>query len=151
MCQASNNYNELNFSLALPEEIKNCATLAGSKTSPAITIQSKPVSPLASNGSAALQKSAALDTVQIAKLIVQQIPQFQAALQSNNTVSNVPSVPAPPSNNPFAVNLPKSGNTFNISTSVSSVPAAPNLPVSVDPVDCAIPGCGKPIHVNGAA
>ncbi|KAJ7587746.1 hypothetical protein C8J56DRAFT_942486 [Mycena floridula] len=65
-------------------------------------------------------------------------------------VSNVPSVPGPPSNNPFAVNLPKSGNTFNISTSVSSVPAAPNLPVSVDPVNCAIPGCGQPVHVDGA-
>ncbi|KAJ7580462.1 hypothetical protein C8J56DRAFT_961592 [Mycena floridula] len=65
-------------------------------------------------------------------------------------VSKVLSVPAPPSNNPFAVNLPKSGNTFNISTSVSSVPAAPNLPVSVDPVNCAIPGCGQPVHVDGA-
>ncbi|KAJ7576589.1 hypothetical protein C8J56DRAFT_972445 [Mycena floridula] len=65
-------------------------------------------------------------------------------------VSNVPSVPALPSNNPFAVNLPQSGNTFNISTSVSSVPAAPNLPVSVDPVDCAIPDCGQPVHVDGA-
>ncbi|KAJ7592474.1 hypothetical protein C8J56DRAFT_1161648 [Mycena floridula] len=106
-------------------------SIGARNTFPAITIQSKPVLPLASNGSAAPQKSATLDTVQIAKLIVQQIPQFQAALQSNNMAPNVPSVPAPPSNNPFAVNLPKSGNTFNISTSVSSVPAAPNLPVSV--------------------
>ncbi|KAJ7574218.1 hypothetical protein C8J56DRAFT_979823, partial [Mycena floridula] len=65
-------------------------------------------------------------------------------------VSNVPSVPVPLSNNPFAVNLPKSGNTFNILTSVPSVPAAPNLPVSVDPVDCVIPGCGQPVHVDGA-
>ncbi|KAJ7590117.1 hypothetical protein C8J56DRAFT_784126, partial [Mycena floridula] len=44
---------------------KNCAALAGSKTSPAIAVQSKPMSPLASNGSAAPQKLAALDTVQI--------------------------------------------------------------------------------------
>ncbi|KAJ7580320.1 hypothetical protein C8J56DRAFT_896331 [Mycena floridula] len=69
------------------------------------------MSPPASNGSAAPQKSAALDAVQIAKLIVQQIPQFQAALQPDNMVSNVPSVPVPLSNNPFAVYLPKSGNT----------------------------------------
>ncbi|KAJ7580336.1 hypothetical protein C8J56DRAFT_961289 [Mycena floridula] len=50
----------------------------------------------------------------------------------------------------LSVYLPKFGNTFNISTSVSSVSAAPNLLVSVDHVDCVIPGCGQPVYVNGA-
>ncbi|KAJ7472734.1 hypothetical protein FB451DRAFT_1469686 [Mycena latifolia] len=108
-----------------------------------------------------------LDPVHLAKLVVQHIPQVQSFLAAVTPAqpaapapvsASVP-VPAPapapanpqskPRNNPF-LNQPPASNAPATAASGTAAPsAAPQAPPPVQPLDCLIPGCGKPVHVDG--
>ncbi|KIJ98118.1 hypothetical protein K443DRAFT_680995 [Laccaria amethystina LaAM-08-1] len=157
---------------------KNCASLAnpGGKTGPAqgqAAAGKAPTYPKGSGFNASKQTPPAFDPVQIAKLVVQQIPQVQALLASSTPgiatglsasqtglVAAVQPVPNPHSNNPFlnvtnqsTTQAPPQGvaNGVTLAASSNALPTA-QLHISTQPVaddiECLIPGCGKPVHVD---
>lgn len=105
------------------------------------------------------------------ELVVQQIPQVQALLASNTpgiatglsqtgVVAAVQPAPHPHSNNPFlnVTNQPTTQaapqgatNGVTLAASSNTLPTA-QLHISTQPVaddiECLIPGCGKPVHVD---
>jgi hypothetical protein len=107
------------------------------------------------------------------ELVVQQIPQVQALLASSTPgiatglsasqtglVAAVQPVPNPHSNNPFlnvtnqsTTQAPPQGvaNGVTLAASSNALPTA-QLHISTQPVaddiECLIPGCGKPVHVD---
>ncbi|KAJ7471406.1 hypothetical protein B0H11DRAFT_2237315 [Mycena galericulata] len=153
---------------------KNCASLAaaaaptsGNRAAKNSTPASQPSSKSVGRTTGASITAAAtqapanplLDPVQLAKLVVQHIPQVQSFLAAvapaqPTTIAAAPvSAPPPP---PVPANpqpKPRLNNPFlNISTQpvpASTAAAAPNA-APQEPLDCLIPGCGQPVHVDAS-
>ncbi|KAJ7111955.1 hypothetical protein C8R44DRAFT_882985 [Mycena epipterygia] len=129
-----------------------------------------------SSGTAAAPQAPAnslLDPVHLAKLVAQHIPQvaqhipqvqsFLAAVAPAQPSAPPPvnaPLPAPvtssaqpklPRNNPFlnVTNQPPQSNTPAAASSDTAAPnAVPQAPLQ--PLDCLIPGCGQPVHVDSS-
>ncbi|KAJ7683699.1 hypothetical protein B0H17DRAFT_1204999 [Mycena rosella] len=110
-----------------------------------------------------------LDPVHLAKLVVQHIPQVQSFLAAVGPAQ--PAAPPPvsasapgplppaatsqpkPRNNPFLnltnqtppSNAPQAAVASSGTAALSTAPQA-----AVQPLDCLIPGCGQPVHVDSA-
>ncbi|KAJ7222933.1 hypothetical protein C8J57DRAFT_1094316, partial [Mycena rebaudengoi] len=97
------------------------------------------------------------------QLVAQHIPQVQtflnavtpAAPPATNAPAVVPPLPAntaqpkPRLNNPF-LNLSKKAPLPNGIPAVPSSAAPPNATQPSEPLDCLIPGCGQPVHVDSS-
>ncbi|KAJ7757693.1 hypothetical protein DFH07DRAFT_457522 [Mycena maculata] len=154
---------------------KNCASLAAavptSGTRPAKNSASAQTPAGRPGANAAVSAPQApvnplLDPVHLAKLVVQHIPQVQSFLAAVAPVVAQPAAAAPvapsasmpvpvaapanppkPRNNPFLnLSTPGPSNT----AAASSGTAAPNSNAIQQPLNCLIPGCGQPVHVDSS-
>ncbi|KAF8730639.1 hypothetical protein AX14_005328 [Amanita brunnescens Koide BX004] len=139
---------------------KNCATLAGGTVvRPQVGVGANPVQQqvptakaVASNAKTTTSKN--FNPIQVAKLVAQHIPQLSG---STNVAPSVPTaqpagqaaagaapLPAAQNNNPF-MNLT---NQQQPPQQVAPNGTSTQAPASTQPLQCLIPGCGKPVHVD---
>ncbi|KAJ7249180.1 hypothetical protein B0H12DRAFT_1202997 [Mycena haematopus] len=159
---------------------KNCAAAAGTSpggnrsANPANPVSTQPSSKSAGRPSAAPQApvNSLLDPVQIAKLVAQHIPQVAQHIPQMQSflaavAPSLPAAPAPinapvlapvpanpppkqPRNNPF-LNTKQPPASGTPAAPVSSGASAPNASAAPqEPLDCLIPGCGQPVHVDAS-
>ncbi|KAJ7196841.1 hypothetical protein GGX14DRAFT_537060 [Mycena pura] len=157
---------------------KNCAATAaataktpGNRAAKAAPQTSSPSNPAGTTSGQAPSSQAPtnsiIDPIQLAKLVVQHIPQVQnfLAAVAPTQPSGPPPVRAPatapapapnptpaattlrPRNNPF-LNSTKQAAPPAVAVAVSPGPAAPNGGPPV--LDCLIPDCGQPVHVDSS-
>ncbi|KAJ7025782.1 hypothetical protein C8F04DRAFT_129119 [Mycena alexandri] len=159
---------------------KNCAALgaAAAPASGNRTAKNPPATQVPSvktagrgTANAAAPQAPLLDPVYLAKLVVQHIPQVQSFLAAVAPAQPAPPaapvtapmpMPAnsqpkpPPRNNPF-LNQGKQQSASNSSASNSPAPASSGAAVPnavpqapLQPLDCLVPGCGQPVHVDAS-
>ncbi|KAJ7168648.1 hypothetical protein C8R46DRAFT_237953 [Mycena filopes] len=157
---------------------KNCAALAGAtpgsgNRSGAAKNSSAPQVKTAGRGAtnAAPPQAAAnplLDPVHLAKLVAQHIPQVQSFLAAVAPAQPPPApAPAPvsaplstpmppassqpkpaPKNNPF-LNQSKQQPPAPVASGTAAPNAVPQATMQ-QPLDCLVPGCGQPVHVDAS-
>ncbi|KAJ6544996.1 hypothetical protein DFH09DRAFT_1040484 [Mycena vulgaris] len=155
---------------------KNCAALAAAAAPPSGNRSAKTASasqgqvsskaPARPSGNAAAPQAPAkpiLDPIQLAKLVAQHIPQVQSFLAAvapaQPAAPPAASAPAPapapsqpkPRNNPF-LNLTNQPPPSNAPAAASSGTAGLTTATQdpLQPLDCLIPGCGQPVHVDSS-
>ncbi|KAJ6620074.1 hypothetical protein B0H10DRAFT_2362502 [Mycena sp. CBHHK59/15] len=149
---------------------KNCASLAAAtttaasgnhaaKSAPSAQVAPKTSSrPNANTVALPAPANPLLDPVQLAKLVAQHIPQVQSFLAAVGPAQPVAAAPVATAPLPPPANLPakpKNNPFLNASKQVLSqnAPGAPpsGAPVQpLEPLDCLIPGCGQPVHVDAS-
>jgi len=149
---------------------KNCASLAGANnvrtagatTQPQLQTAPKNTAGAAYTGNSQKAPNSTFDPVQLAKLVVQHIPQVQAmmapAVQSQAPPVAAPSQSSPKAGPPPAAKPPRNNPFTNFASKIQTLTTNSNDPAlqSTQPditqvlPECLIPGCGKPVHVDSS-
>ncbi|KAJ7153611.1 hypothetical protein C8R46DRAFT_1166129 [Mycena filopes] len=174
-CQKKPKYQNFDFCGKNCAALAGATPASGNRSGPAKNSQIKTAGRGTAN--AAPPQAAAnplLDPVHLAKLVAQHIPQVQSFLAAVAPAQLPPPAPAPapvsaplstpmppassqpkpaPKNNPF-LNQSKQQPPASTAFVPASGPTAPNVvpqaTLQQQPLDCLVPGCGQPVHVDAS-